>query len=382
MKKLLLTTAACGLVLAAAPASANDGVKLEIGGFFKGYGAYVDQDENSAAALGTANARVNDFDMIRETELHFGGETTLDNGLTVGAHFELDADRADGNAAIEESYVYFSGGWGRVNVGGEDGAAYLLQVAAPSADSNIDGLRQYVQPVNYAVLNSVSGASPANATVVASGIDYDVDPTGYTDKVTYLSPIMNGFQLGLSFVPDSDADAANLAGIGTDDSEDLIGRTYEGALRYEGQFNNIGVNLGAGYSFGELEAETTLPAVTDDREVWNIGADFDIGAFGLGIAYVEDNGALRTKDEETLVVGVDYTTGPFKFGASYYDQENTFAVRDDETTRYSGGVTYTYGPGMTFRGSLGYIDHEDATAGIANQDVDATYVTLGTQINF
>ena len=46
---------------------------------------------------------------------------------------------------IEESYAYFSGAWGRVNFGSEDGAAFLLQVAAPSADANIDGLRQQVQ---------------------------------------------------------------------------------------------------------------------------------------------------------------------------------------------------------------------------------------------
>ncbi len=45
MKKILLSTAACGLVFAAAPAHAD--IDLDIGGYFKGYGAYVDQDENS-----------------------------------------------------------------------------------------------------------------------------------------------------------------------------------------------------------------------------------------------------------------------------------------------------------------------------------------------
>mgnify|MGYP001264972474 CR=1 FL=1 len=78
-----------------------------------------------------------------------------------------------------------------------------------------------------------------------------------------------------------------------------------------------------------------------------------------------------------MVVGVDYTTGPFKLGASYFDQENSFTTTTD-TVRYSGGVTYTYGPGMTFRGSIGYIEHDVTGAA----DVDATYVTLGTQVNF
>ena len=41
--------------------------------------------------------------------------------------------------------------------------AYLLQVSAPSADENIDGIRQYVQPVNY-------GAEFNAATLTALGL--------------------------------------------------------------------------------------------------------------------------------------------------------------------------------------------------------------------
>ncbi len=101
----------------------------------------------------TAGNEVNDFDMIRNTEIHLTGETTLDNGLTVGAHFETAADGGD-DFGVDESYIYMSGGWGRVNVGDEDGAGYLLQVAAPSADENIDGIRQFVNPVNYTILGT------------------------------------------------------------------------------------------------------------------------------------------------------------------------------------------------------------------------------------
>lgn len=389
MKKLLLTTAACGLAFAATPANAQ--VELELGGYFKGYGAYVDQDDNVDTDGGTAglqgSGEAKGFDFIRDTEIHFGGETTLDNGLTVGAHIEATTDGADA-FGVDESYVYFSGNWGRVNFGAEDGAGYLLQVAAPSADSNIDGIRQYVQPVNYTVaiadLNASGTAADEIAAlgVVGNSIDYDMDPSVKSDKLTYLSPIMNGFQVGLSYSPDTDA-AASLGGVGTDNQEDTVEETYELAVRYEGQFNNVGVIAGAGYSHGENGAETTIPAASDDREVWNVGLDLDAGPFGIGAVYVEDNGGITgvgVDEEETMVVGVDYTTGPFKLGASYLDQENTFAVQNLDTQRYSGGVTYTYGPGMTFRGSIGHIAHDGAALGTA--EIDATYVTLGTQVNF
>lgn len=382
MKKLLLSTAAiCGLAVAASPAYAD--IDLELGGYFKGYGAYVDQDEQ----LGGGPDATNDLDFIRDTEIHIGGETTLENGLTVGAHIEADVDGTTGVGSndsfeVDESYVYFSGGWGRVNFGDEDGAAYLLQVAAPSADSNIDGIRQYVQPVNYGVLlttadqTALGGVDPVATN---GGLDYDMDPSGKSTKLTYLTPIVNGFQAGVTYSPDTDG-ADDLEGIGDDDVAGAIGATYEVAARYEGQFQNVGVILGAGYSHGDLEAAL---AGSDDREVWNAGIDLDFGPFGLGVVYRDDNGAANAAtndDEKTLVVGADYTTGAFKIGASYYDQDNTYAIDDLDTKRYSGGVTYTYGPGMSFRGSIGYVEHESDT--VLTNDVEATYVTLGTQINF
>lgn len=370
MKKLLLSSAAlCGLAMVATPAAAQ--ISLDVGGHFKGYAAYVDQDED--------NGDVNDFDFIRNTEVHLTGETTLNTGLTVGFHTEAEVDAGD-SFAVDESYIYMSGSWGRVNVGDEDGASYLLQVAAPSADSNIDGIRQFVNPVNLGALD-VTGNLSANAAILgqnSGGIDYDADASGKSTKLTYLSPIVSGLQIGASYSPDTDA--ANENGIGLDDVAGAIGQTYEIAGRYEGNFNNVGLIVGAGYSFGDEEVSS---AITDDREVFNVGVDLDIGPFGVGVVYTEDNGAVdgaNADDEETLVVGVDYTTGPFKLGASYFTQDNSFAVADLDTERYSGGVTYSYGPGMSFRGSVGYVEHDNV--GAAGSDVDATYVVLGTQINF
>src|SRR5690606_10358472 len=117
MKKLLLTTALVGVAFVAAPANAE--VSLGLGGHMKGYVTWNDQDENE-------DVDANAFDILRETEVHFTGETTLDNGLTVGFHAEAEADGGDG-FEVEESYAFFAGNWGRVNFGAEDGAGYLLQ---------------------------------------------------------------------------------------------------------------------------------------------------------------------------------------------------------------------------------------------------------------
>lgn len=389
MKKLLLTTAACGVAFSAAPAFAQ--VKLDLGGYTGIYAVYTDQDDAADTGVGAVLGDSREFDILRSTEIHFGGETTLDNGLTVGAHFEMEADGnyAEGNN-LEESYIYMSGSWGRVNVGAEDGAAYLLQVAAPSADDWIDGARVLIQPFNY--INADSGL----ADNYFAAVDYDQDVAPYADKFTYLSPIMNGLQLGLSYTPDV-ADASTEVALNENDIEDAFGASYEAAVRYEGMFNNVGVNVGAGYTLVDLEKKGTQATgdAQDDRAVWNVGLDLNIGPFGIGAVYLVDdygevaNSATTTRDDEkTWVVGVDYTTGPFKLGASYLDQDGTQnvagAVGTDgvETKKYTGGVTYTYGPGMTFRGSISHIKHDNVATTGPGDKIDATSVLLGTVINF
>ncbi|MGH1404245.1 MAG: porin [Alphaproteobacteria bacterium] len=334
MKKLLLASVAMTGLAFAAPAHAD--VELEVGGYFKGYGVFLDSDTSSDK----------DFDFIRDTEIHIGGETTLDNGLTVGAHFEVEVD-GDDDSAINESYVYFSGNWGRVNFGKEDGASYLLQVAAPSADSNIDGIRQYVSPF-------------------ASELDYDADITGKSDRLTYLSPVFSGFQVGASFAPDSGS--ADDFGVGSDGTS--AEEAYDVAARYEGQFQNVGVIAGAGYS-----TVINDTATGDDADSFNVGLDLDIAAFGIGAIYLSETDTADV-DTDTFVIGLDYTTGPFKLGASYLNQDIDDAA-DTETDRYTAGVVYNYGPGMSFRGSVQFVDEETTTT-----DTDATAVTLGTQINF
>jgi len=356
MKKILLSSAALvGVAFAAAPAMAQ--VDVTVGGHTKNYVGWMSQDE----AVGQD---VRAFDMLRESEIHFNAEGTADNGLTYGFHVESEVDGADG-FTVEESYLYLASNLGRVNLGSEDGANYLLQVAAPSADANIDGLRQYINPFNYTG-TTLSGLN-------TTGLDYANDVTGTNEKITYLSPNWSGFQFGLSYTPDvADAGGPGLAGFQVDDA--ALEDAYEAAVRYEGTFNNIGFALGAGYTQVEND---TAGAGQDDINQWNIGADFDIGAFGLGAVYTETNniGGVDGTDSDTWVLGADYTTGPFQFGVSYLNND-VDGVADSD--RYTGGVIYTVTQGLTLRGSISYVDHDVTGA----SDVDGTSVLGGIQFNF
>lgn len=361
MKKLLLCSAAAlGVALSAAPAAAQ--IDVTVGGHSKNYLGYLTQD-------GSGERK---FDMLRESELHINAEGTADNGLVYGFHLEMEVDGEDRANNIEESYVYLSSNMGRINLGSEDGANFLLQVAAPSADSNIDGIRQYINPVNYNLSTDLTG-------LAGSAIEYANDATGKAQKITYLSPVFSGFQFGASYTPDvSDAETNGLSGFNAKGTG--LGDAYEGAARYEGVFNNVGFAVGAGYT--HIDEESGL-AANDDLKQWNVGLDLDIGAFGIGAVYTKTKNAGGTKnqDNDAWVVGADYTTGPFQFGLSYLDGDMDNASdlgTDVEVQRYTGGVVYTAAPGLTFRGSVSHIQHEVS----GGDDFDATSVLGGVQFNF
>lgn len=367
MKNVLLAgTALVGAAMIASPAQAD--LKLDLGGHFSGYGVYVDEDEN-------AGANLDSFAIRRNTEIHFTGETTLDNGLTVGVHVEQEIENANLN---NESYAYFSGGWGRVNFGNEDGAAYLLQVAAPSADSNVDGLRSTIQGFTY--------GDNTPATNVTASLDYDHahfgneptdDTTNPTDRITYLTPKFNGFQAGVSYAPRAEL-ATGIANFAPATFEDL----WEVAARWDGQFEGVGISVGAGYSTSDAADATVNDA---EPEGWNVGFNLAWNQFSFGGAYLDEEDAYglnaTTQDSTTWVLGAAWDNGPYHVGVSYLDKEDDFGAGGEfDSYKATIGGGYTFGPGMTFRGAVAM--GEAANAGVAGGEGDFTQITLGTDIQF
>jgi predicted porin len=254
----------------------------------------------------------------------------------------------------------------------------LLQVTAPSADSNIDGQDisfSFYNPNGTGYRQDYGQKGPLAA--INGGSQYDAQ---YSDKVTYLTPKFNGFQGGVSYSPRYETlqRATQLGGMETDNNAGDLENMVEGAVRYDGEFSGVGVHAGAGYTHAGTEADAAPGAFgSDSWKQWNAAVNLTWNAFGLGGAYITDNGALSTNaDTNTYVVGGDYTYGAYVFGLNYFDSKNDLS--DDKLQRYTGGVGYTFGPGMQFRGAVAYYN-EDNTGGADN---DAWVATVGTDIQF
>lgn len=332
----------------------KDGFDVTLGGYFKGYGNYTDQDNTGTG--------VREVDILRRTEVHFNAEKEMENGTTFGVHVEGLADQGS-SFDIDESLMYVEGKWGQVNFGAKDGAAFLLQVAAPSADKDVDGVRQQINPVNLSVFPAGVGET-----------DYDQNISAKADKITYITPLYEGFQAGISYTPEVEASRGgngnSLDGDDTTANSDVV----DVALRYQKKFDDFKITAGAGFTHAEREAG----AGDDSRKAWNAALALGFKGFNVGVAYQnDDEGTLESDDVEYLSVGIDYKWDKFLVGASYFNKNDEIGTEID-TDRYTAGITYSYAPGVAFRSSVSHLT-SDFDAG---EKYDATSFLLGTIIDF
>ena len=136
MKRFLYgTTAMVVAGLTAGNASAASGLKLGIAGFFRnsigaswGNGpqaTFPATTTGGAPAPGVSTAGLNSFgrqdvSMRQEIRVNFTGETTLDNGITVGVLVGLNGEnvmKSGSNTQINRAYADFSGRFGMIRIG-------------------------------------------------------------------------------------------------------------------------------------------------------------------------------------------------------------------------------------------------------------------------
>jgi len=384
MKKVLLGTTAliaAGLIAgpamaqSAAPAKQPQPLRLGVGGYFQAYGVYVNQPDGA----GEYGENRREFDIKREAEIHFLGSVKLDNGLTVGVDVQLEAETCGDQ--IDESYLYFQGSWGKLILGSENSAGYLLSVGPPSVDGNFDGLDP-----NYRIINGLGGGI-RNAAAEA----WIVNITSDSEKFTYLSPRFAGFQVGASYSPTATEEANTKAGsfggmplnktptTGSAAWSDVVSV----GLNYSNKFGPVSFAISGSYERGDADGCTPLPcpAGRQDRDTWAAYAKVGFAGFEFGGGYwTDDNGLSGSNDSRAWGLGLTYGVGPWVLGASYLDAKREFpGVKDDKMRRVLVGGRYQYGPGMDLRASVHWYNLDSAKP---SADGDSWAVVLGTTVAF
>src|SRR3989304_5096220 len=121
MKKVLMGTTALvamGAWAVSPAAAAEEPIKIAVGGYYESVVFFFDE------SFDDPSIDVHEINVRQEGEIIFTGQTVLDNGLTIGINVQLEA--VTQGDQLDEQFIYFSGEFGRVNVGAENSAAYLM----------------------------------------------------------------------------------------------------------------------------------------------------------------------------------------------------------------------------------------------------------------
>lgn len=410
MKKIFTATTILAS-LAVGSAHAGSGMpSVSLGGsmlFVLGHG---DQSSNQEKALAwttaTGTTQSTTLSHMRETQfnsdmhLYVDAKNTSDAGLTYG--FSAEVETVDGNndngdvrnnigsgdrLEFTKAYAFMESGLGRLELGRPSGATKNMKVGAENiarGNGGIDGdfmdfirTKGFVDNLGRNIVNNATSASAiATSPYVGAGvadqefilhpdayIECDKCGSRYANKVSYYTPMFSGFQLGVSFIPDTGSTGKDtfssknfIASQGTATTGTGAAYSVEGgkrpdfenvfdvALNYQNQFDMVGVTLGATGQFGKAEkvasggasvGSNTETRMTEDLRAYTLGAKLTYQNFSLAGAWADfgDTGHRKTglssskatgfKDDQYYWnIGLSWEQGPIGLGIGYMDSEN------------------------------------------------------------
>ncbi len=358
MKKLLLgSTALVVGGLMAAPAMAADPIKMGVGGYYTFYAIAGGID--STYALNGTWTQYKGLSFIQEGEIHFIGQTKLDNGTSIGLTVELEGwnpASSTANSQIDEAFLFAFGDWGRVEFGSRDPATYRMYYGTPSA---LIGFGAIQHNTNFAWANGSVIANNkawfhATTNTIAGQIQ---DALG----INYFTPRFQGLQIGVGYRPkvNQSPQAGALAGASTGPGPVAGVCGYQNATtstncptadysyqdlfdvgaNYLNKFGDVTVAAYGAFMYGSFipgnnpfapAANMTTGVNAASWKQWVVGAQLGYKGFTVGGSVGYDNNGLGANyftgvdnDTRFFTAGVMYETGPWQVSAGWTGSFNT-----------------------------------------------------------
>ena len=353
MKKQLMTTTAlvaAGVVAMSGVALGASKPKLSVGGGFSTIISAVSQETTGKMSP----------DVWVDSEVHFKGSVKLDSGIKITTLVELEAQDSTSSDLIDEAYMAISGSFGQIKLGSEDSAANLLVSGTFGSNATNAGRHLGLHTGKSIVAPSKHGAPLSNVLDLG-----DAD----AEKITYFTPRMGGFMLGVSYTPSfSEGGQSQVAETAAAHHGISVGGNWSGKLG--------GAKVSASAGYNEAQSATSTAA---DLKGYAVGVKATIGkitgAFGTSTEKNIGDGGISTMN-----AGIKYVAGKDAFSLGYVasedDASSTAGV--DKSTAAMLSYGRTLGAGVTANVNLLYAEYVGEVAG--NSD-DNDGVALQTSIN-
>ena len=263
-KNLLLGTSAlvAGGLMAADYAVAEEPLRLDVRGYRNEYFGIGNIDHDTVDFNNTGH--------FSDGEVQFRGETTLDNGITVGVQVELEAFTSGDQ--IDENYAFIHGSFGRLVLGSENSAPYqgFWSVTAPSVGV----------PLNSGWITSFIPAAPGSTTGFRTpALTTNLDLHNDDNVISYYTPRFNGFQLSATYIPTlaNTGDGANFPVQANTDSQRHNG--FAVGLHYTQSFNALDFTWAGAFNYvGDCDGAVCAGGGTDP--IWQAKSGINFGYAG------------------------------------------------------------------------------------------------------
>lgn len=407
MKKILL----CTTVLAGFASSAfatgvttnGDAMQVSVAGSSKFEGGYINRDNKNKQRFSySPNQKSTAFLTSNKVAVKAQGAS---DDVTYGAVVRLQtvADSADGmsDTGMDRSHLFVNTNAGAVQLGTNFSASKLLAVGPGDITSATGGVVNgdapaYIDLPNNQYTSAFDSAVTFDTDLLANRLDSNGE--SYR-KITYLSPEISGFQLGLSYAPDVQNNGAD--NFTQEESARYLGgpvavkNIVSAALKVKHAFDDVNVQLSLTGDAGKVnnnpstvsskgiqfkdsqgnlltdangdttfylsESKYNTSTVTrNDLRSYAVGSVVEYQGFSAGLSYSSDGKSLAPKAKNykaswwTAALG--YKNGPMSTSLSYvngrkgdkgYTAGDSTSGPSVSTKGVSLGADYAVVPGMT-----------------------------------
>ena len=293
MRKTLIATSALAFAgaLAAGQASAADMMSVGVGGYMEQWFGYANRDDDGVDG---------GFDVQSDSEIYFQGSLESDSGLKFTVHVQLEANNEPGvvdgkpsidNTEIDESFARMSGEFGTIEIGQRDpihtrthyAAAFGAGVGLNAGDTQ----------------KWIPGAYLETAGWTIPGDDLGV---------IYITPRVNGVQVGVSYHPEEGNENAP-TGAPTDNDKAVTAA----GINFNETIGDMSIKVSLGHANVSQDAMESFDVDRDDDNMHGAHTD---------AMKAMDNLTKSFEDATYTNAGLSIGMGAFTFSASY-------ATRDD-----------------------------------------------------
>lgn len=358
-----LKTAVLGFTIAGSisvpPAMAADPIRIGVGGYYLFYAVAGHIDSQYGYVNGTST-QYKGLQFQQEGEIHFTGQSKLDNGTTVGVVVELEgwnnAIAVNGSARqIDEAFVFAFGNWGRIEFGARDMASFRMYYGTPSA---LPGWGFVNANTLFAWVSGAMLANPSFQGVQNAALGHQFQDA---NRINYFTPRYMGLQVGVGYAPKinlAPGPALLRPGIGSGPGNNTAGvcgfndattasncptndnswqDVFDISANYLNKFGEVVVALYGGFLYGSfipgfssgISVNPATGANLTSWKQWAVGAELGYRGFSVGGSIGYDNNGLGgnwytgvDNDSRKFSAGMMYETGAWQMSVGWGGTRN------------------------------------------------------------